>query len=48
MTKQTPAESKRIQRQRMRGEGYILKQIWVKPKAWLEIKKEIDRMNNEH
>ena len=42
MTKQTLAESKRIQRARKRREGYVLKQIWVKPEKWEGIKKLIN------
>ena len=33
-------EAKRIQRERMRAEGYVLKQIWVNPKKWKANKKK--------
>ena len=39
------AEAKRKDRARKRSEGYVLKQIWVKPEAWSGIKKNIDKEN---
>lgn len=39
------AEAKRKQRERKRKEGYVLKQIWVKPEKWLEIKQNIMMTN---
>lgn len=35
------AYDKRKQRARKRKEGYVLKQIWVKPENWEELKKYI-------
>jgi len=35
------AEQKRIQRERKRKEGFVLKQLWVKPKSWAKIQKFI-------
>ena len=40
----TAAELKRIDRARKRAEGYILKQIWVKPEYWEKIKTYIKRI----
>lgn len=34
-------EYKRNQRDKKRSEGYVLKQIWVKPASWPELKKII-------
>lgn len=31
-------ERKRKDRARKRKEGYVLKQIWVKPESWADIK----------
>ena len=36
------AECKRKQREKKRANGYVLKQIWVKPEKWAEIKRIID------
>jgi len=41
----TPAEYKREQRNKKRADGYVLKQIWVKPNKWAEIKHMIDKAN---
>ena len=38
------AKNKRIQRERKRSEGYVLKQIWVKPERWEKIKNRIKEM----
>jgi hypothetical protein len=38
------AEAKRTQRARKRKEGYVLKQVWVNPDNWKEIKKYLDKM----
>jgi len=35
------AELKRIQREKKRKEGFILKQLWVKPESWKKIQKFI-------
>lgn len=48
--KKTHAENKRIARDRKRAQGYILKQIWVKPEKWPKIKgmvKEINGLKGE-
>lgn len=37
------AELKRLDRTRKRDQGFVLKQIWVKPKDWPIIKKYIDK-----
>ena len=42
------AERKRMDRARKRKEGFVLKQIWVKPESWLRIKKYLDRVTNEN
>ena len=36
------AELKRKDRARKRADGYILKQIWVKPENWIKVKAFID------
>lgn len=41
------AELKRKDRARKREQGYVLKQIWVKPERWARIKKYIDRESDE-
>lgn len=38
------AAAKRGQRERMRLEGYILKQIWVRPSEWPLVKRHIERL----
>ena len=43
----TSAEYKQIQRARKRKEGYVLKQIWVKPENWKEINKLIKGVSDE-
>lgn len=40
------AEYKRLQRERKRAEGYVLKQIWVKPDKWAAIKELIRGKNS--
>jgi len=42
------AEDKRKQRARKRSEGYVLKQIWVKPGTWPEIKRFVDEKNADN
>jgi len=37
------AEAKRESRAKKRSEGYVLKQIWVKPGNWVKIKKYLER-----
>jgi len=39
----TAAELKRKDRARKREQGYILKQIWIKPERWEKIKKYLDK-----
>jgi hypothetical protein len=39
------AELKRIDRERKRQLGLVLKQIWVNPRHWPNIKKYIDGLN---
>jgi hypothetical protein len=39
------ATRKRLERQRMRAEGYILRQIWVRPADWPQVQKYILRAN---
>lgn len=39
----TAAELKRIDRARKREQGYVLKQIWVRPNNWPKIKKYLDK-----
>lgn len=41
----TTAQLKAEQRDRMRSEGYVLKQIWVKPRQWARIKRYLERAN---
>jgi len=43
----TDSERKRNERNRKRKDGYVLKQIWVKPEHWDRVKKYISRVNNE-
>lgn len=38
------AEKKRNQRERMRREGYVLKQVWVRPEHWAAVKRFIERL----
>lgn len=38
------AKEKRAERDRKRGQGYVLKQIWVKPSWWPKVKRLIDRL----
>ncbi len=38
------AAKKRNQRERMRREGYVLKQVWVRPEHWAQVKRFIERM----
>lgn len=45
--KSPSALAKQKDRARMRGMGYTLKQIWVKPKYWEAIKKYIDKKNKQ-
>ncbi len=40
------AEDKRKYRESKRKKGYVLKQIWVKPDSWKEIKKIVDDKSN--
>ena len=42
------AEAKRKDRARKRAEGYVLKQIWVKPESWAKIKLFIDVENMQN
>lgn len=35
--KKSAAEQKRTDRAKKRSEGFVLKQIWVKPDVWPEI-----------
>ncbi len=44
----TASERKRNERLRKRADGYVLKQIWVKPERWDKIKKFIGRENNDN
>ncbi len=48
MNKKTHAESKRIQRETKRADGWVLKQIWVKPDKWPEIKILICNAHNDY
>ena len=43
----TTAEQKRKVREKKRAQGYILKQLWVKPEYWLEVKKLADKLKRE-
>ena len=38
------ASKKRNQRARMRREGYVLKQVWVRPEHWAKVKRFIERL----
>ena len=38
------AAKKRNQRERMRREGYVLKQVWVWPEHWAQVKRFIERL----
>ena len=38
------AAKKRNQRELMRREGYVLKQVWVRPEHWAKVKRFIERM----
>jgi hypothetical protein len=40
------AERKRDERDRMRAEGYVLRQIWVKPKDWPRVQKYLARFQS--
>lgn len=46
MQHKSSAEYKRIQRERKRAEGYVLKQIWVKPEHWGKVKELIKGADN--
>ena len=46
--KNTHAQNKAIQRERTRKEGYVLKQIWVKPANWECIKEYIGVKNGSN
>ena len=39
------AELKRKDRARKRKEGFVLKQIWVKPDNWPKLKEHIKKVN---
>ena len=39
------AERKRDERERMRGEGYVLRQFWVHPKDWERVQKYLRMVN---
>ena len=41
------SELKRIDRARKREQGFILKQIWVKPDSWEKIKKYINAQSKK-
>lgn len=43
----TAAQYKQADRRKKREAGFVLKQIWVKPKQWPKIKKYIDGVKNE-
>jgi hypothetical protein len=40
------AERKRADRQRLREAGYVLKQIWVRPKDWPRVKRFLGRLRS--
>jgi hypothetical protein len=44
-TREAAAARKRLERERMRAEGYVLRQIWVLPAAWPAIWKYVLRRN---
>jgi hypothetical protein len=39
------AQRKRDERQRMRAEGYVLRQFWVHPKDWARVQTYLRRVN---
>jgi hypothetical protein len=39
------AARKRLERERMRAEGYVLRQIWVRPTDWARVQKYLLRLN---
>ena len=41
------AEEKRKERDKKRAQGYVLKQIWVKPEWWPEVKSLADKLKRE-
>lgn len=44
----SPAERKADERERMRDSGFILRQIWVKPRDWKRVQKYLDRVNRRY
>ena len=43
----TTAEQKRKVREKKRAQGYILKQLWVKPEWWPKVKSLADKLKRE-
>jgi len=43
----TAAERKRDERTRMRADGYVLRQVWVKPKHWAQVQRYIARLSQQ-
>jgi len=44
----TSAERKRNERDRKRGSGLVLKQIWVDPDKWVRIQSAIKRIMDDN
>lgn len=40
----TSAQIKATHRENKREQGYVLKQVWVKPSWWPQVKRLIDRL----
>lgn len=45
MTAKGAAERKRLERERMRDKGYVLRQFWVHPRDWPLVLKYLMRVN---
>jgi hypothetical protein len=43
-TRAATAARKRLERERMRAEGYVLRQIWVRPADWSRVQKYLGRL----
>jgi hypothetical protein len=46
-TRAAAATRKRLERDRMRKAGYVLRQIWVRPAEWPAIQKYLNRQNRQ-
>jgi hypothetical protein len=43
-TAKTAAERKRDERERMRNQGFVLRQLWVHPKDWPRVQRYLERV----